>query len=333
MKRLLVRRGAVGLGLAALAATGLANIPAPAGAAVADASVSANSGFHNDIGTCTVSANQPDPAEVPWSDNGAPVSLGTAETGTVTNDGNPADITDVKAAANATVTAAPFTGGPTTLKLSGNASASATPRLAASGCDAHVSADAGAGGEYMLTQPMWATVTVTSSGSGGASISGGVSTESSETYLSSGSRGTGSLSVYLPAGKIWVGMSVGADAHGRPDGVHSSSVSGSVTVDLTPAGAGSDVTSKSKGKRYVTLGARDCATGNVAASVTKKAKKAASQITFTVNGAKVAKLKGKKIKKRTLALTAPKLSDVNVAAKIKLKNGMTASVSRDYLGC
>ncbi|MFB9766570.1 hypothetical protein ACFFOS_19470 [Nocardioides kongjuensis] len=239
----------------------------------------------------------------------------------------------MKSAASATVTATPFTGGATTVKFSGNASASSLPRLAASGCDAHVSADAGAGGQYILTQPMWATVTVTSSGSGGASISGGVSTDTSEAYLSSGSRGTGSLSVYLPAGKIWVGMSVGADAHGAPDGVHSSSVSGSVTVDLTPAGSGSAVTSKSKGKRYVTLGARDCATGNIAATVTKKAKKAASQITFTVNGAKVAKLKGKKIKKRTLALPAAKASDATVVSKIKLKSGVTAEVSRDYLGC
>lgn len=333
MKRLLVRRGAAGLALGALAATGLTSLAAPADAAVGNPSLSANSGFHNDMGTCTPSSNQSDPADVPWSDNGFPVSLATSEAGTVTNDGNPADVTDVKSSAVGTVTAGPFTGGATTIKLTGGASASAIPRLGASSCDAHVSAYASAEGEYTLTQPMWATITVTSSGSGSASISGGVSTNDSENFLSGGSRGKGTLSLYLPAGKVWVSMTAGAEAHGRPDGTHASTVSGGVTIDLVPAGTGSAVTSKAKGKRYVGLGSRDCATGNVAAAVTKKAKKSASQITFKVNGAKVAGLKGKKIKKRTLALAAPKVADVTVTAKIKLKNGMRAEVSRDYLGC
>lgn len=330
MKRLLVRRGAVGLALGALAATGLASVPAPAHAVVTNAYVYADAGFHNDgDDSCVVAGDGPGPDALPWTDNNVPIALGDSSVGTVTSGG---DITDVVTTASASISSSPLGAGPATVKATASASASSIPRSATTICDGHASSESGAYSNFTLAAPMWVTLTLNANGTGDGSVSGGIESSNGQISLQGGKRTSGSVTALLPAGEAYLWF--GADANVHSDdtvAARTAAATGTLTFDFQPLGNGSAVTGKGAG--YVQFGARECGTGNVAAAITKKAKKKAQQVLVKVNGAKIAKFKGKKLKKRTLVLPAAPSSAAEVVATITLKNGKKVTVTRSYLAC
>jgi hypothetical protein len=328
----LTRRGPLGLALLALAATALP--AAPASASVTNTEIVVNA-FINKDSSCTYTGASSGPPHVTWSDNGVPVTHSYATSGTI-NKPATTDITDASASVSATLTATPLGNGPARIDGRVQLRASAVARQAGSVCGAGGYAYADGGGEFTLSQPMWATVSVNSPGG----ASGAVIARS----LGSGNRGSahlfwgdiltranGSLTSLLPAGPTAVDFT--ADVEVESDGSGPRTVSDDVTfsIDLQPMGAASAVSGK--GRRFVQPGARDCSNGAIAAVVTKKAKKQAKQVLITVNGAKVAKLKGKKVKPRALALPAASGAAATVTAKVVLKNGKKATVTRSYLAC
>ncbi|GAA1540115.1 hypothetical protein [Nocardioides humi] len=332
MKRLLFRRSAVGLALGALAATGLASVPSPAQAAVSNAWVNVYADVHDDAGgSCVATPTGSSPSDVAWSDNGLTVTHSYAETGTVTAPGN--DVTTMSSSATSSVSSTPLGAAPATIKATGSVSASAVPNTPATVCDGHASASTDVDGDFVLPQPMWATVTVTGTGTGGAYTGGYVEIDlpDGSLYLQATKRSQGTVTALLPAGSVGVSVETWIDAYGGEAGRNTGSFAISANIDLQPVGAGSAVSGK--GKAYAQFGARDCATGNISAAITKKAKKKAKQVLVKVNGAKVAKLKGKKLKKRTLVLPAAPGSAAEVTATIKLKNGKKVTVTRSYLAC
>ena len=328
MKRLLVRRSAAGLALGALAATGLASVPTAAQAVITSAEISSNTYFDDNECSSTVSA--PDPADAPFSDNGVPVTLSHSVTGTSTDGVNPADISDLSASSTMTATVSPVTGGPATITVTGSAHARALPRIANSVCEGYARGYERASGDFVLTQPTWVTITATASGKGGSSF-GEVYNQTGDLYLQTADRSQGTVSALFPAGPASFYFSVEANADATDAGRRTADYAASYKVDLQPVGTAT--AAAGKGKAYAVFGARDCATGNVTADITKKAKKKAKQILVKVNGKKVANLKGKKLKKRTLVLPAAPSSAAEVVATITLKNGKKVTVTRSYLAC
>lgn len=329
MKRRLVQRSAVGLALGALAAAGLAGVPTPAHAAVSNAYADNGVSFY-DYESCTRVGAVNGPDEVAWSDNGIPVSQSYSTSGTFTDTVNTNDIVDVSASGSVTVSSTPFTGSiTTTITGTASASASAVSRLASTECNSSARAEPGAWGNLVLTQPMWVTLTAKGDGNGYGSV--GVEGPDGGAYISVYKRGTGSTSALLPAGPIGLGFSANADASSYDDHDGTRAYSGSFKIELQPVGAASAATGK--GGAYTQFGARNCSTGAVDAAITKKAKKKAKQILVKVNGKKVANLKGKKLKKRTLVLPAAPATAAEVVATITLKNGKKVTVTRSYLAC
>ncbi|MDQ6525721.1 hypothetical protein RB608_19045 [Nocardioides sp. LHD-245] len=337
MKRLLVRRGAVGLTLGALAATGLASVPVPAHAVVADPEVGvrvhSDSGYYNDVDDwvyCEEAGVVDLDDVVPWSDNGVPVSRSGSTAGTYTDPANTADKVNVNASGSASVSSTPFTGSTsTTITGTAQATVSAISQGATTNCDTDIRAESGASGEITLTQPMWVTLTAAGDGTGTGMMvlvnADGVS------QIVTAKRGTASSGTLLSAGEAYFQFASMAEANADGADEETRSYSATFKIELKPVGTATEPTGKGKG--YAQFGARDCATGNVAAAITKKAKKKAKQVVITVNGAKVAKFKGKKLKKRTLVLPAAPAAAAEVVATITLKNGKKVTVTRSYLAC
>ncbi|GAA3525122.1 hypothetical protein [Nocardioides daeguensis] len=336
MNRPARRRTAACVAVAAIAAGGLASIPSSALATVdyttvggrtyASASIPSGQTY-----TCNRSGTADGSNNVTWTDNGVPVTRSFATSTTFTRSNATTDKTTVQTSGSATVTATPVSTGaaPATITGSASVTASATSALASTGCTVYGDAYRRAEGGFTLTQPMWATISGSGDGTGRGSVY--VYDETSQTGIELGPRASGSTTVLLPAGEV--GVSFGADVYVSASGTReeAASYSGTFRIDLQPVGAAGAVDGKGAG--YVQLGARDCATGTVAAVVTKKAKKKARSVLVRANGAKVAKLKGKKLKPTMLAVPANRLAPVTVSAKVALKNGKKATVTRSYLAC
>jgi hypothetical protein len=144
-------------------------------------------------------------------------------------------------------------------------------------------------------------------------------------------------SVLLPPG-TYKGYFEG-ESYVRSKTTAAGSVGTTVHAEFNVAGAQTAAPS-GKGGKYVTLGARSCATHNVAASVTgsKKTAKKIKQVKVFVNGAQVAKVKKPSKGK---ALTVPVADDqaADVTAEVTLlpkKKGAKAKVyevSASYEAC
>ncbi len=328
MKRTLVRRGAVGLALGALALTGMATTPAPASAALEFASVYSAGSFNGTQDQCTATADSPDPASVPWVDNGVAVTSQASKTGTITKNDNPADKSTATTSGSATISSSPLgTGAPATITVSGSAAATMTP-AAGTACSPGANGSASAYGGFTLPAPTWVTINGNANGNGDAEFR--VESEDGMVSLNpGGSRSSGSVTALLPAGDVYVSFRVDAYASSS---TRSRSVTAGFTVTLEPVGNGSAVAGK--GKSYVELGARDCATGAVAVTVNKKAVKKAKVVQIKVNGKKKGKkFQGKKLKKRTVAVAAPATSDARIGATITLKSGKKVKATRTYRSC
>ncbi|WP_436698903.1 hypothetical protein [Nocardioides sp. BYT-33-1] len=338
MKNPLVRRSALGLAAGALAVTGLSALPTPAGAAIDYGEVRASVDFSRwDPEVCDIEEpSHPDAVEL--VDNGVPVSQSWNAAATVTHTDDETDVIELSGSGQVTASMTPIGAGPATIKASVAASASAHAELEDGACSASVTARPGAEAAFELPQQMWATISGSGDGSGAAQAMVG-DMQDGVVALVVGPQSKGSVSALLPAGPVYVQIQAQVQADGD-DMVGARSYAGSFTIELTPVGgtppagpngSASPVSGKSKG--VVALGARDCATGGVAVDLTKKARKKAKQVTISVNGVKAAKLKGKKLKPRTLVLPAAKSAPAEVVVRMKLASGKKATVRRSYQAC
>lgn len=331
-----VRRGAIGLAASALALAGIAAAPTSAHAAIDWGQVDVGINFSTyPPEKCHVSGATI-PAALELQDNGVPVSQSWSGTVTGSNTENPSEVSDLAASSQITASMTPVGSGPITLKASVSAAASASTNVADSPCWMSASANPRVEAYFTLPQPMW--VTIAGSGDGNGNAQAAVfADDSSGGGLAIGPRGQGSTTMLVPAGDVGLQVEARADV-GVGDAVHSRSYAGSFTIELAPVttpaapnGSGSTVAGSSKGT--VVLGARDCASGGIAVALTKKAKKKATQVRVAVNGAKVAKLKGKKLKPRTIVVPAARSAAVEVTVQVKLKNGKKATIKRSYQAC
>ncbi len=331
MKRLILQRGVAGLALAALTATGLASIPTSAGAVVTSAEVSAGTSVVTS-GPCNETGPADDTAHVPWSDNGIPVTATRAVTGTSQDPLNLPDVVDSSASAKATVTSTPISGnGAATISGTVDLAASAVSRGATTVCNVGVGANGTVTGQFSLTAPMWVNLQAASTGSATISFLVLIGPDGPIQVVVAGRHASGSASAIVPPGTYTFQYvaAVNVTANGADEG--SKSLASSFKLDLQPLGNASAVSGKGTG--FAQLGLRDCANGNIPVVITKKAKKRAKQVLVTVNGVKVAKLKGKKLKPTTLVLPAAPGSAATVEVTIRLRNGKKVTVTRSYLAC
>jgi hypothetical protein len=331
-----LRRTAASLALGAVTTAGLTAVASPAGAAVEYgavggyfyASASVPSGATH---SCSRSGTADGSNSAEWIDNGAPVtrSYGTATTFTRSNAAT--DKVVVQTSGTAMVAATPISTGAAPAAITGSAdiTASAVSALASTGCNVNATAYRQAGGSFTLAQPMWATASGSGNGTGSGSLY--ISDSKSGTGIELGARGSGSTTILLAPGDVNVDFEARASVYAGGSTEETETYSASFRIDLQPVGAAGAPSGKGAG--YVQFGARDCATGNIAAAVTKKAKKKARSVLIKANGAKVAKLKGKKLKPKALALPAAGAAAATVTAKVVLKNGKKATVTRSYLAC
>lgn len=329
MKNHHVRRGAVGLVASALALAGIASVPTAAHATIEYAEVDAGGYLSNSGPVACAISGWTDADAVELVDNGVPVTRSWSAAATGTNSGDAADVTDLAVSGQITASISPIGAGPATIKASLSASASAHPHIADSACFGRAEASPQVQAVFNLPHPMWATITGSGNGSGAIqALVGDMSGSVAAVVV--GNRSEGSASILLPAGptQVTVLAQVQVEAH---DPVRTRSYAGSVAIELKPLGTASAVSGKSKG--IVELGNRDCASGNVTLGLTKKAKKKAKQVLVEVNGAKVAKLKGKKLKPRALVVPAARAAAAEVSVEIRLKNGKKVTVTRSYLAC
>lgn len=334
MKRSIVRRGAVGFTLVALAATGLAGVPAPAHAAITNSQVYTATGFGDGDPDCPETVSAPDPAPLVLQDNGVPVSTAHAVSGQSVLNGVPADKTIMTATSTITATATPIGAGPATISATASVSAQALPALgAATQCSGYANGEVQARGEFTLAAPTWVTITANGNGSGSSSGDVWAWSDQGGIEVYSGARSAGSATALLPAGTVYFGVRVTSEADADEGGpaFWKAAYTGTFKIELFPLGHPSVVSGKGAG--HVVLGARSCSTGAIDAAITKKAQKKAKQVLIKVNGAKIAKFKGKKLKKRSLVLPAAPSSAAEVVATITLKNGKKVTVTRSYLAC
>ncbi len=332
MTSLSLRRGAVGIAAASLAAAALASVPTQAHAAVEDTYLGGYASTWEGEGTCTVAFASP-PDGSTWSDNGAPFTASHSDTGTSTAGGDPADVVDLAAAYSATIKATPIDGGPATITASGWARASAVPRLASSVCRSEIYALAEADGEFTLAKPMWAVITL----DGGRATKGGqgrveLHLQDGEIDLDIPGRTTSTTTALLPAGEVELEFEASTNWAYSPDPASRNVYAEpKAKIELLPLGHPS--VAAGKAKAFVQLRARACGNGAVAAALTKKVAKKAKRVTVTVNGKKAATFQGKKLKKRSFSLAAASSSKANVVATVTLKNGKKVTVTRSYLAC
>lgn len=329
MKRSLVRRGAVGFALGALAASGLASVPAHA--VITDGEIYTSTYF-SDNGSCTESASAPSPGVLPFTDNNVPTTQAHAVSGQTTHNVNPADVTAFAASSTLTVQASPIGEGPATIAVSGGTYAQAATALgAASLCDGYAQGYVQAYGDFVLTKPMWATVTVDANGNGEGRVE--INGNDGDLDIETAARSKGSVTALIPAGDVSIFFDFDSEAYGPSTDASDrvTTYSGKYRIDLLPLGHPSAVSGKGAG--HVLLGARTCTTGQIAAELTKKAKKKAKKVVVKVNGAKAASFKGKSLKKKAFSLAVPPASAAEVVATITLKNGKKVTVTRSYLAC
>jgi hypothetical protein len=331
-----LRRAAASLALGAVATAGLTAVASPAGAALEEGAVGGSYSLYvstpsNAGYTCNPPNSTSGSDRVQWTDNGAPVARSYNTTTTVTRSNAPTDKVVAQTSGTATVSAGPISTGaaPAAITGSANVTVSGTSALASTGCNVSINAYRDAYGYFTIDRPMWATVSGSGTGTGSGMVQ--VQDENTGTMVDLGNRGSGSTTVLLAPGDVYVGFEARADVYVTGSREGTSSYSGTFRIDLQPVGAAGAPSGKGAG--YVQFGARDCASGNVAAVVTKKAKKKARSVLIKANGAKVAKLKGKKLKPTSLALPAASGAPASVSAKVKLKNGKKATVTRSYLAC
>lgn len=324
-----IRRGGAAALVGAVAFAGVLAAPQPAQAAIEDGYISASGYAYNGAGTCT-STSTGNSSGIDFLDNGAPYSRTSGRTYTITNSSNTAEKAVVSTSSSVSATATPIGAGPARINFSFSGSASMSGAFNGT-CRPTGYADGSVDMEFTLPVPMWLTMTGSGSGSFGA-VAAYLYAANGATgaSLEAGPRTTSTSTAYLPAGSYEI------DAYGtanvRALRNAAASFRGSIGFHLAPAGSAGP--QAGKGGRFVSFGARSCASGATTATINRRVKKQkVRQVQLLVNGKRKARLAKKRLKPRTVALAAPAAAPMTVTAVIRLKNGKKVTVSRSYLAC
>ena len=305
--------------------------------------VSAYSEAYNSSLVACTTADNPTPVanNVPIAENGAPTSLPTNNSGTITRDSDPTDTISFATSATATGRVTSVGGNPGVIELTtiGNVQADTTKPTSTCVVTAY-------SGGYMyatfaVTQGGFMTFTTRASrhSYGGVHINDTASDQVLE-INGTGVSFSGVTSVYLAPG-TYAGYFEG-DAYivGSDKAVPSTPVSVSIRATFAVAGSQSKAVSGT-GKTYLTFpAARSCATDSVDAVVTGKGKRAKQirKVKLFVNGAKVRTLTTPK-KGQLVQLPITDAADADVRAEVTLKPARpgrkpkTHEVTVGYVAC
>jgi hypothetical protein len=329
----------------ALAVAGALGAPPPASAAVISAplvGVFVRFNDHPASGvTCTTTGLEPS-VQAPFAADGAPVTQAASSTGTIQNDTVGADKTTLSASGSTTIVATQANGQLSHVTLTANTSASVTSAAAGTTCGAQALVGPNFTFDFDLTAPMLVTLHVEAHHFQGQLAVGRVESPSGQpnaaaVVMLDGST-DGTSSALLPAG---TGYSAGSEMGlllGAPATAGTVSGTGDLKVDISFEQPGVARTSQQgPGGKYVALaGARNCETGAVAATWSKKAGKGkARQVkkaTVWVDGDKVATVRKPK-KKQVTSIPADPGHAVQVQLFLKVKGKGELIAQRSYRPC
>ncbi|GAA4088847.1 hypothetical protein ACFFOS_10725 [Nocardioides kongjuensis] len=226
-------------------------------------------------------------------------------------------------------------GRPTSLAMGYNGTITASASKGTSpGCSAYTRLGVFLSTGFTLTAPTWATITIGGQGPGSTAVE--ISQSSGDFYLarSDDTDGAGSSTVLLPAGDYEAAL--GGDAWHQTKTAYTGARSGTASITFAVPGSASQAPS-GKARKIVRLpAARDCGTHTATATWPKKKviRWSVGRVTFTVNGTKVATVKGKKIRKgRPVVLPLADNAAADITATVIMKNGTKRKVRASYLAC
>jgi hypothetical protein len=333
-----VRNRALVGGLAAALATGsLLATPAPAQAAPVFTQIEVDPyASENNSGICTNTGPAlPATPDTALNENGTPVATSLTTTTQYTATGDPTDVMTNTATLQASSAATTAGGLPQSITTTFTGTVNATASKGTSACEVRSVAGVEVDFEFTTVVPLWATLSVHHKGPG--YVESYIYDNVGEPYHDLYGRsldGGGSTTVLLPPG-TYRGY-VEGDAGRSANANVSATVSGKASITFAPPGSATAAPA-GKASKYVALpGTRACATHNATATLTakKKALKQVDKVTFTVNDAKAATLKGKKLKKgRAVALPLVDGTAADITATVQLKNGKKHTVEASYLAC
>ncbi len=310
----------------------------------AETNVTGN-GFAHDDAACTESGVSEIgvPAALPVVENGPAVTATTSAT--VTNTAaDPTDVMTSVAALTGTGSASSAGGSVKAIDFSASGQLSITSTKPVSACSTHTGAQVDLNTQFTVTQPGFLNVTMKRKGGLYAEFYLEMVSPTNSPYYDTYGEGlnvTHNAKIYLPAGvyDTYSSASVGT-------GTSSARVqAGTATIHATYTAAGSQtVAPTGKAAKYVTLGARTCATHAVNTNVTsaKKAAKKIKVVKFFVNDALVKSVK-KPAKGAAVALPVADDQAAEVTAEVtllskkkkgkKAKPGKVYEVSAAYEAC
>lgn len=322
----------------ALAAATLAPAPANALPVFAGADVDGYAWAHDDSGDCTeTETSSPSADNVPVVENGPAVTYTGTGSATIQNDTVPADNATASTTGTVSTKATSVGSNLGTYRMSVSGSGVVDTALALSGCDIHT----GVGGysEFAFTNGQAGWLTIESQGTGKNYVQLELFAQDDgydETYTYALKHKSKKV-IFLPADAYEGNLETDVDVSTSSDLTFSAAAS--VTMTFTPAG-GQTAAPLGKGKKYVALGARSCATNTVAAAVTGKAKRAKTidAVTFLLNGKKLLK-DGNPKKGEAYSLPVATDVDAEITAQVKLKKpkpgkpAKTKEVTSSYIAC
>jgi hypothetical protein len=315
--------------------------PSPAEAAVITATNhSATVGFSkNPSGTtCTiVIAGGVDSG--PFAADGVPVVHSKTAAVSINNDNVATDKTAASGSSSNTVVATQADGQLSHVSMTANATTSLTTASATPKCGGRTTLSSATTFTFDLVRPTLVSVTVESHNVLGelavGKLSGGIPLAAIQYAV--GPHHSGTDSVLLPAG---TGYSAVADVGMELTALTTAgttTLNGDIKVDFSFEEPGVPTTAaQGTGKKYVALGDRDCTTGAVSATWSRKAGKGkvrtVPKATFYVDGQKAIGVKKPK-KGRVTKVPADPTRAVQVQGFIKVKGKGQLLVQRSYRPC
>jgi hypothetical protein len=329
-----LRRPLAGL-TAGLLAGAVLTISAPA----AEAAAFTTSEWNNyqsggvDTGNCATNFSDTSPTDTPIVANGVAAVQTNSMTFTNTNNGDATDTATTVVNHQATAKVTPNGNDPGQITLQYSGTSTTTTTKAVSECAPRGYTGIEVDFTFTLTRPMWVDMTMMRRGSTDSEVY--IYDDVEDPYQDWYGRDLdvdGSQRVYLPAG-VYGGYLNSEISVPEVKTAKSVTGSGNLTMKFTPAGA-RDGAAEGKGRRYVAFPLmRDCANGNVLATVTTKKvrAKAIERIIVRTNGVKKTFKKTPRGKVLTLPAAANKAA--NIKATVVLKNGDKKKVTVSYLAC
>ncbi|MBJ7356586.1 hypothetical protein [Nocardioides sp.] len=322
----------------ALSAATLTSTPSQAAPVFTSTEVDGYAWAHDDSGSCTeTEVATPDSDDVPVVENGPAVTYNGSASATIQHDTVPADTATVSTAATITTKVTSVGTNLDTISMSLSGNGTIDTALATSECDIHAGAGAYGEFDFTVTQAGWLTIESRSAGNTYTEFEIERTTGGYEQNYAYELKHRSTKTVFLPAGTYSGDIETDIDFEGTSDRTFTTQA----TIEASFAVAGSQSAAPTgKGAKYVTLGARSCATNTLAAAITTKAKRVdkINKVTFLVNDKKVLS-DGNPKKGEAYSLPVATDVDADVTAKVKLlkpkpgKPAKTVEVTSSHVAC